>query len=323
MSAQPVVWNESELETVTCSNCGAGADRQMCVRADGLPVVECLRCGLAYVSPRPRPAFVSRLYGRDYFQKESGSTRAVGYADYLSGHARKVALARLDLLEKHRPLRGARVLEIGCATGDLLAEMRCRGASVTGLEMSRWAAETAWHRYGIEVLVGTLDSLGDSSLEFDAIVALEVIEHVGDPREFLLRLSRLLAPAGVAMVSTPNYRCARSLGAQWAGFQRSFEHLCFLSDEVLSRIAAAAGLLEEAWYTSGNGKMAACNSTGARSKLRRLLKTVPGATRVWSLLRQTSSETRHVPYGHGHGLVTIFRKEPGTACSEAVATQIQ
>jgi len=284
----------------------------MCVRPDGLPVVECMRCGLAYLSPRPRPPFVSRLYGRDYFVKEGDSAQAIGYSDYLGGFARKVALARLDLLERLRPLKGTRVLEIGCATGDLLAEMRNRGAVVTGLDVSSWAAETTRRRHGIDVLVGSLDTLDNTLAQFDIILALEVIEHVENPKEFLWQLGSHLAPGGYGLISTPNYRCARRFGSRWVGFQRSFEHLYFLSDDVLSRMAAAADLQEVVWYGSGHGLLPKRSAKGIRARARRFAKKLPGAVHVWSLVRRATAETRHVPYGQGHSLAAVFRKHPLT-----------
>ena len=127
MCAHPIVWSESELEAVPCANCGAAVSRRICVRPDALPVVECLRCGLGYLSPRPRPSALPRLYERDYFVQQNGSGQAVGYADYLGGPARKDACARLDLLERHRPLAGAKVLhlddQIGQVAEGLLADL--------------------------------------------------------------------------------------------------------------------------------------------------------------------------------------------------------
>jgi SAM-dependent methyltransferase len=205
------------------------------------------------------------------------------------------------------------VLEIGCATGDLLAEARRRGARVTGVDVSAWAAEAARRRHGVEVLTGTLESLDNSLGRFHVILALEVIEHVENPREFLQLLSRHLLPGGYTLISTPNYRCARRFGGEWSGFQRSLEHLYFLSDEVLSRMAAATGLEEVIWYTAGNGSAASVSSTGQRGALRKVVKRLPGAARALSLMRQVSGEARYVAYGQGHNLVAAFRKIPPAA----------
>ena len=302
------MWRRSELEAVSCSNCGDSETRLVCRRPDGLCVVECLRCGLAYVSPRPNGSALRQLYGQRYFVKDSGAGNAVGYSDYARTPAVNGAFTPLNLLEGLRKLDGARVLEVGCATADVLAEVRRRGAEVAGLDVSQWAAEIAGRRHGIEVLVGTLDSLGPKLGTFDFVLALEVIEHVEDPKAFLRQLAGHLAQGGYAMISTPNYRCARRFGGRWAGFQKSFEHLYFLSDEVLGRMAAAAGLDELVWYTIGHGLAPEHSSRNAVAKVRCLAKRIPGAARVWNLARNLATGGRYEIHGQGHTLVSIFQK---------------
>ena len=251
MPEEQLSWDQSELEVVSCGNCGDSDTRFVCLRADRLPVVECLCCGLAYLSPRPTSSALGRLYDRKYFIKDGAGDDTIGYADYSDGPPAKDIPAQLGLLDELRPFSGARVLDVGCATGDVLAGARKRGAEVVGLDVSQWAVETARRRYGIEVKLGTLDALGPTLGTFDVVLALEVIEHVANPRPFLRQVGELVAPGGYVMISTPNYRCARRFGERWLGFQTSFEHLYFLSDEVLSRMAAGVGLREVVWYTIG------------------------------------------------------------------------
>ena len=193
------------------------------------------------------------MYNSDYFTNSAKEHNAIGYVDYADQIAAQTVDAQLNLLEEVRTLKRARVLDVGCATGEILAEAQRRGADVVGVDVSEWAAETARRRHGIRVMVGTLESFGEVLGKFDVILALEVIEHVESPRAFLRQLSGRLTSGGHAMISTPNYRCARRLGERWRGFQSSFEHLYFFSDEVLSRMAGVAGLRELAWYTDGHG----------------------------------------------------------------------
>ena len=115
-----------------------------------------------------------------------------------------------------RPLAGLRVLDVGCGAG-LASEVLTRaGADVTGLDA---AAETLGaaraHAKGAGLTIhyreGTPEALlASGESPFDAVLALEVIEHVADRAAFCRHLAALLKPEGRLFLSTLN-RTARSL----------------------------------------------------------------------------------------------------------------
>jgi SAM-dependent methyltransferase len=108
---------------------------------------------------------------------------------------------------------GARVLDVGCATGYLAAELTRRGCVVDGVEFDPAAAEQA-RRPGRcrEVVVGDLESpLTREAVEAmvgatkpDAILCADVLEHLRDPWSVLAWLRTLLACDGRAVISVPN-----------------------------------------------------------------------------------------------------------------------
>ena len=88
------------------------------------------------------------------------------------------------------------------------------GAMVTGVDAGTATIEAARrHSQGmglaIDYRTATVEELGDENRRFDAVFALEVIEHVVDPEAFLKACKRLLKPGGVLAVATLN-RTARS-----------------------------------------------------------------------------------------------------------------
>lgn len=99
---------------------------------------------------------------------------------------------------------GAReVLEIGCArglTGALLQEKL--GCRVTGVELNPEVAREAAGRLA-EVVVGDVETL-ELSRQFDAVIALELFEHLRDPFGFCRKVQGWLRPGGVMILSTPN-----------------------------------------------------------------------------------------------------------------------
>lgn len=109
-----------------------------------------------------------------------------------------------------RPLAGLRLLDIGCG-GGLLSEPLARlGADVVGVDAAEKNVKTAKahaDRNGIAIDYrhGTVELLAEAGEEkFDAVLNMEVVEHVADPDEFLSCCASLVKPGGLMIVSTIN-----------------------------------------------------------------------------------------------------------------------
>ena len=121
-------------------------------------------------------------------------------------------------------LTGLTLLDVGCGAG-LASEAFARmGAQVTGLEAAPEALAAARDHaasggLAIDYRDGTPEMLAAEGAAFDAVVSLEVIEHVEDRDAFLAALAGLVKPGGQVFLSTLN-RTARSflmakLGAEY------------------------------------------------------------------------------------------------------------
>ncbi|MBU2957031.1 bifunctional 2-polyprenyl-6-hydroxyphenol methylase/3-demethylubiquinol 3-O-methyltransferase UbiG [Paracoccus sp. 1_MG-2023] len=123
-----------------------------------------------------------------------------------------------------RPFAGLRVLDIGCGGGLVAEPMTRLGATVVGadaaelnINVARAHAETQ----GLEIdyRATTAEALADAGEVFDVVLALEIVEHVADPAEFVATCRRLVRPGGLVILSTLN-RTTKSflaaiVGAEW------------------------------------------------------------------------------------------------------------
>ncbi len=112
--------------------------------------------------------------------------------------------------EADLPLKGLRLLDIGCGGGLLCEPMVRMGATVTGvdaLERTLKTAKTHAEQVGVEVdyIHGTVEQLIKSGEEpFDAVLNMEVIEHVANPRNFISDCAKMVRPGGLMICSTIN-----------------------------------------------------------------------------------------------------------------------
>jgi 2-polyprenyl-6-hydroxyphenyl methylase/3-demethylubiquinone-9 3-methyltransferase len=108
-----------------------------------------------------------------------------------------------------KPLDGLTVLDIGCG-GGLVCEPLCRlGAAVTGIDPAQDNVEAArrhaeGQRLAIDYRAARVEDLAAEGGTFDAVVCLEVVEHVPDPGAFLKTCAALVRPGGLMLLSTIN-----------------------------------------------------------------------------------------------------------------------
>lgn len=234
------------LPSRPCPACGANGDRDLLFRQRfaavddvgllrGYDVVVCGTCGCGFadrIPPQPHfDAYYAALSKYEYHQRD--------------GEESPYDRARLDLVADDLaplvPSADARILDVGCATGRLLANLRSRGyGNVVGLDPSPGCAAAARRLYGLEVRTGTLAALPEGLGPVDVIVLVGVLEHLHDVDAALHAVRGLLVDGGVVYVEVPDV-----LGfADWenAPYQDfSTEHVAFYSPESLATLMARHG----------------------------------------------------------------------------------
>jgi SAM-dependent methyltransferase len=135
------------------------------------------------------------------------------------------------------------LLDVGCGGGLFLGMMRERGYRVTGLDFSREAAAMAWKRQQAPAVCGDLAHAPLRAGSFAGITMFHVLEHVHDPRAYLVAARDLLAPDGRLVVQVPNAASwqFRLLGRRWSGVDVP-RHLFDFRGRDLEKLLEACGM---------------------------------------------------------------------------------
>ena len=124
-------------------------------------------------------------------------------------------------LSTPKPFDGLRILNIGCGGGLLCEPMARLGATIVGADaaernISVAKVHAAKSGLDIDYRHTTAEALAAASEQFDAVLNMEVIEHVADPQAFLTACQNLLKPGGIHICSTIN-RNAKSFAMAIVG----------------------------------------------------------------------------------------------------------
>ncbi len=122
---------------------------------------------------------------------------------------RQIAAQHERDLDAAHPFEGLRILDIGCGGGLLSEPMARLGAEVVGADAAARnipVARLHAERMGLSIdyRVTTAEDLARAGETFDAVLNMEVVEHVADPLDYLAACARLMRPGGLMTTSTLN-----------------------------------------------------------------------------------------------------------------------
>lgn len=219
-------------------------------------VVECPTCRYGVTVPQLSVEELGPYYAESYYEDyyEHTGAESAGFLHRLRERQRQRAAERRQRrppfeLDKLAP--GA-VLEVGCGSGELLAQFAARGWETYGLDPSA-AATAAAARRGAKVHTGTLDDQPWPPASFQLVVFQHSLEHIPEPVAALEKASELLAPGGRLVIDVPNWTSwqRRLFGNRWA-FLDLPRHLQHFSPRALAQLARRLGLELRSVGTTSN-----------------------------------------------------------------------
>lgn len=212
-------------------------------------ILECKDCSAAFSARVPMGAEVSAIYEKMYaagspyqsHRDEVSKIRSVeGTTRFL-----KVGWERRYFFSKVPPVKGQRLLDIGCGTGYFLTAAAQQGWDSSGIEPSSEAAALGSAVHKRTVHVGRIEEAALENSSLGAVTAWEVLEHIPEPLDFLRQIHGLLQPTGVFAGSVPNYARPRyRFGTDLGPSSVPPVHLNFWGPESLAALLRRAGFVE-------------------------------------------------------------------------------
>jgi 2-polyprenyl-3-methyl-5-hydroxy-6-metoxy-1,4-benzoquinol methylase len=248
-----LVWDHRSLVTIGCCIfCTSQNSTQVACRQDGLPLLHCPNCDLAYIDPRPSPEQLRNYYDSGYFQGQKDFFAGSDYCEMRDRAITDKAITGYGEIISNFDLAGKSILDIGCGSGALLKLVSLHDpAQVIGIDVAEYPLAYGRSRYGLDLRQANLAEVGFPSESFDIVLMIDLIEHVEDLPNFLREVARVLRPGGCVFLMTPNYAAFSRAGSSWICLQKDFEHLQYLSPGSLARMAATVYLRVVRWWTNG------------------------------------------------------------------------
>ena len=152
------------------------------------------------------------------------------YAEFLANWDANFYAKYADTLRPDS--KGGRALDVGCGVGQVVSRLTEAGFEAWGVDVSEPNIERA-RQFSERCLLYEGKHIPFPDNHFDAVGALNVLEHVDEPEAFIQELVRVTRPGGKIVISSPNfYRVAgirdyhprmRGLGNKWRNFKRLSE----------------------------------------------------------------------------------------------------
>jgi len=219
--------DESMKLMSTCYLCGSTAVQKLYVIND-CAISKCRQCGFVFCSEYD-DASIDKCY-QDYNKTDDAS------------RFMREGKRHYDLFTRYVTCfeQSESLLDYGCGLGYFLSNLSHMDNKY-GFEVSEFQAEQAKRR-GLNIFNGRVESIFESQKTFDYITLHQVIEHLPDPLEVLIRLRELLGEQGYVFITTPNVRglTSRITKDRWLAMYPPL-HLFYFDPRTIRTILEKAG----------------------------------------------------------------------------------
>lgn len=248
------------MELINCPKCGSNISTKVCSGKDYLyhipgiyHVDNCSTCGCWFQNPRPTYDDIIKTYPK-FYAPHMISPNIINNTNNIKNIIYNIKSKIIYIFNKiiisNQYIKGitlspnfiqnGKLLEIGCATGLRLEELRADGWSeLYGIEMVQEAAMIAQNR-GFKISYGKIEDILPlyQNAYFDVIIASMVLEHLQDPFTTVQQIATKIKPGGQFLFSTINKDSLdkKIFGCYWAGFDYPRHLTYFRISDILEMI---------------------------------------------------------------------------------------
>lgn len=232
---------------------------------NGYCFFECRKCKFIFVNPRPSEKTLARLYTKDFFLGDYNDNYK-NSKKFLEGTASFYERSKKTLENIEKYISTGNLIDIGCGMGFLLKTAVKSGWKAKGVEVSIFAVKKC-RADGLDVDIGTIENANLGVEKYNVVTAQDVLEHVYNPKHFVVRAMNLLKKDGLLIVEVPNNDSvtAKREGVEWSQYIPPI-HLNFFNSENLRL------LLENNGFTVIRSESQLSVSIGFRNIIRRVVK---------------------------------------------------
>lgn len=261
---------DENIVMVPCSLCKSesamylfdGSDERFHIDDKRYAVVRCNRCDLVRLSPRPSDQLLPQYYPDSFYSHRFISDRAGVIKRFIkTRRAKSIVSEKLSIVNNFVKTPGL-LVDVGCAAGEFLSEARKTGWDVCGVEYNPETARRVGNELDMDIRCGSiLDVELPSNVKVCTFWAS--MEHIGDPRKALEKVSEVLIDNGFVIVLVPNFDSweSRISGVRWPHLDIP-RHLYHFEPKTLAGLAREAGLKVISMRTP-NTKLAASHWSSA------------------------------------------------------------
>ena len=261
-----------ETEVALCQ-CGVTANFKFRLREFNF--FDCPECSLRFVNPR---YLANDIYDNEYFE---GASHGFGFTNYEEDKIASQEYLRkyLKWISTFTRTKPKKLLDVGAANGYFVDLAIKSGFDAVGLEISHSAVDWAF-KLDRPVIQGTLETL-NNGVVYDVVTALDVLEHVPDPLNFLKIVRAKISDDGLVLINVPYAGSAFSKisGKRWHAYLPP-EHCMYFNKKSLRTILEMAGFKVVIFrvisksFTFGYIYMTIANSPQIPVAIRRSLKFI-------------------------------------------------
>ena len=175
---------------------------------DGFHYFTCKSCSFVYTNDRLNEAGSKIWYNSPYYNAALAREIYTNQKEetYYSASLEPLHLKELTDLVRDNFDRTAKIIDVGCSTGSILAFLKNElgFTNLKGIDLNEKAVEFARKNRGLDVELMDITNINQRGDYFDLVINTENIEHVNKLEDYILNISALLNEGGYLLISTPH-----------------------------------------------------------------------------------------------------------------------